>query len=559
MLLLFTLFSLSVFAQSYELETIVYSDKIQNQLFDSNQDIKIIEKENFKNEKTIEDVLRNIPGVNIKRSSGVSSFRYRGLPSRYSLILVNGRRVYDSAGIDEGFNLDSIDISIIDRVEIINGTSALAYGTGSYASVINLITENYNTDIELQVGPRQRLNSNLARIDRDTLLYSRVFLERDDSLSAYDGGNEKDEVHKRGLSIGYEKELSEGLGFKIDAYGIDADRDIDGVRDTVFQDLESIYTSKDIANVSVQIRRDNIRFSSSFYALERSTTDYQSNQITTNGFSSKNYVNNIEWKQDKIVLGIENDYQLANIKNRYSRSINSVYALKDFGLTDTFSLSMSTRLESLKDKVDLSYAAGLTSRWGRHHRLSLNYATGFKRATFFQLNDSFSGNSDLKNERTEIFDLSYQYKAFFRLNLFHNQINNQINYLLSAQRYQNTGTASSKGIEVRVLKSLKKFKFELGSTLFDTDQDEARKGYFASSNYSIKNWNVYSRYNYVDKRTELGDKIPGYSLLYLGVQKEIKKFKISFSVFNAFNENYQETLNYETLGRNYELRSTYTF
>lgn len=558
MYILFTLISFSLFAQNYELEAIVYSDKIQSNYQETTQDIKIIQKENFKNEKTLEDVLRNIPGVVIKRSAGVSSFRYRGLPSRYTLILVNGKRVYDAAGIDEGFNLDSIDISMLDRIEIINGTSALAYGSGSYASVINLITANFNSDIEVQYGSRRRVNSNLSIQKESKLLYSKIFYEYDNSLSAISDGDEKDVVKKKGISLGFQKEFTNSH-LKIDAYGIEAFRDIDGFKNSTFQDLEGIYTKKEIANISLDYVYKELKFSSSFYSIDRNTKDYRFNALTKTKFISKNYINSIEWKRDNFIIGLESDNQRSYADKAYSRSINTIYAIKDIDLTNDLSVSVSTRLETLKKESNLSYAFGVVQNLSTFSRISFNYSSGFKRASFYQLNDSFSGNDKLSNETTQIFDLSYQYKKILKVSLFLNQIENQIDYSLVNFRYENSDKEISKGIEAKAYQKIGKLNFELGTSVFDTNEDKSRVGYFVSSEYQIESITYFSRFNYIDNRTELGNKLDDYSLLYLGAQKSFDKLVVSISVFNALNENYEETNNYETLGRNFELKAKYNF
>lgn len=556
MVYFFFLLSSFLYAQSYLLEDIHYNDKTQVHLERSIQDIIVLD--DFENEKSLEDVLRNIPGVLIKRNSGVSSFNYRGLPSKYSLVLLNGKRIVDVSGIDSGLNLDSIDIAVVDRIEILNGTSALAFGSGSYASVINIITENYKNEAQLSTGTRDRLSLKGAKTLDNSVVYGKLFYEEDESLSAIQNGKEKDKIQRKGINLGFEKEFLNGE-LSLDVYGLKDFREIDGYYNFLLTDLDGIYTKKEVANSSFNLKLNKIKFSSSFFYSDRYTLSYISNALSESKFESKNFINNIEYSDQGFIVGIESDYQKSIAVDKFNQSIYSVYIIKDFKFKNNLSTSVSFRSEYLKGKVNNAFAFGGAKKIGLYSQIVLNYSRGFKRPSFYQRYDQFSGNSELSNEKSEIIDLSFQLLNMLKLSLFYNNLSNQIIYDLNTFQYTNISLLESTGVEFKYNKSIEQFHFEVGGTLFKTSVENFREGYFASLSYDLNRWKISSRFNHVGATEDSFNKLKSYNLLYIGFEKKINDLSLSLNVYNTLNESYQETTGYETLGRNLEFRAKYRF
>lgn len=97
--------------------------------------------------QTLAAVLKAIPSFYITNDRNYSYVGVRGFdrPGDYNsriLLLLNGLRtndnVYDEAYIGEEF---SIDMSIVDRIEIIRGPSAAIYGSNAFFAVINVVTK----------------------------------------------------------------------------------------------------------------------------------------------------------------------------------------------------------------------------------------------------------------------------------------------------------------------------------------------------------------------------------------------------------------------------------
>jgi vitamin B12 transporter len=113
---------------------------------DVNENVTVITKQQIQNSPatSIDELLQFHSGLDIKRrgSNGVQSdITIRGSSFEQVLILVNGIRMNDSQTGHNTFNLP-FDISVVERVEIMKGSSAKLYGQNVYAGVINIVTKS---------------------------------------------------------------------------------------------------------------------------------------------------------------------------------------------------------------------------------------------------------------------------------------------------------------------------------------------------------------------------------------------------------------------------------
>lgn len=98
---------------------------------------------------SLPDLLRETVGVNNQTdSSGRDQIQIRGLGGRYTLVLVNGKRVSSSGALWRGgdFDFSSIPLGSIERVEIVRGPMAALYGSDAIGGVVNIITKKPTED-----------------------------------------------------------------------------------------------------------------------------------------------------------------------------------------------------------------------------------------------------------------------------------------------------------------------------------------------------------------------------------------------------------------------------
>lgn len=91
------------------------------------------------------DAVKYLPGVHINPSStyGRKEIKLRGMDSDYTLLLVNGRRINSrdalSSNYANDFDLSSIPMAAIERIEVIRGPMSSLYGADALGGVVNVI------------------------------------------------------------------------------------------------------------------------------------------------------------------------------------------------------------------------------------------------------------------------------------------------------------------------------------------------------------------------------------------------------------------------------------
>ncbi|WP_310467289.1 TonB-dependent receptor plug domain-containing protein [Sphingomonas sp.] len=130
----------------------------------TNQDIKL------SGASRVEDLLNSLPSVSAEQSSGVSNgatgtatVDLRGLGSKRTLVLVNGRRLLPGDPFQtSSADLNFIPSSIIKRVEVLTGGASSTYGADAVAGVVNFIMDTNFSGIRFdgQYSVYQHQNNN---------------------------------------------------------------------------------------------------------------------------------------------------------------------------------------------------------------------------------------------------------------------------------------------------------------------------------------------------------------------------------------------------------------
>lgn len=91
------------------------------------------------------DAVKRLPGVHINNSSGYGrkEIKLRGMDSDYTLLLVNGRRINSRDALTSNyandFDLSSIPMAAVERIEVIRGPMSSLYGADALGGVVNVI------------------------------------------------------------------------------------------------------------------------------------------------------------------------------------------------------------------------------------------------------------------------------------------------------------------------------------------------------------------------------------------------------------------------------------
>lgn len=128
-------------------EVVITASRSPKKIADIGKVVKVISKEEIERAqgRTLPELLNTVAGLTIAGSGsnpgGIQSVYLRGASSANTLILIDGIAVNDASGISGEYNLAAIDISQVERVEILKGASSTLYGSDAVAGVINIITK----------------------------------------------------------------------------------------------------------------------------------------------------------------------------------------------------------------------------------------------------------------------------------------------------------------------------------------------------------------------------------------------------------------------------------
>lgn len=125
---------------------------------------------------SIGEILRNLtaaggamtnPGIN-NDSGGNSTINLRGLGEERTLVLINGRPMIASGtGAASSVDLNTIPVSMIQRVEVLKGGASAIYGTDAIAGVVNIILKRdcEGFEINMQTGMSSEGDAEESSID----------------------------------------------------------------------------------------------------------------------------------------------------------------------------------------------------------------------------------------------------------------------------------------------------------------------------------------------------------------------------------------------------------
>lgn len=139
--------------KKYNIDQIVTSASGFNQaLKDAPASISVVSSEELKDKpvRDLGEAVSLISGVSIDQEvgkTGAYSISIRGMPSDYTLILIDGKRQNTT---NVGFQNESLTsfmppISAIDRIEVIRGPASTLYGSDAIGGIVNIITRKQFT------------------------------------------------------------------------------------------------------------------------------------------------------------------------------------------------------------------------------------------------------------------------------------------------------------------------------------------------------------------------------------------------------------------------------
>lgn len=553
---------------------------------DVNENVTVITKQQIQNSPatSIDELLQFYSGLDIKRrgSNGVQSdITIRGSSFEQVLVLVNGIRMNDSQTGHNTFNIP-FDISSVERVEIIKGSSAKLYGQNVYAGVINIVTKSSSEEqvtIKAQGGDFKTYDLS-ASATFGSEKFTNLFTL---SNGASDGYRYNTDYQIRNFFYQNKLKLNEGslslqAGFSEKKFGANGFY----ASPTAINQYEE--TQASVVSLQYQQKFNNLSVNSSIY-WRRGQDMYLYTRQNPAGYRNMHIGNNVggtvnaTYESSLGTTGIGVDYRKeylvsSNLGDR-NRDVTQVFFDHQFRF-------FNKKLEINPGASWANYSGGnffypgmdVGFIFNPNHKVFGAISKGFRIPTFTDLyytSPTEIGNTDLVPESAVSSELGYRFqneKILAKISGFIRNTNNGIDWLKetpeSPWKAENVGEINLKGFETEFRHQLFPFlNYRLGYTYLDNQYKNEELSRYALQNLrhqvvaqlDVKFLKFFSNqliYKY-SERVNLGS----YNILDEQLNFRYKDLNFYVLINNLTNTKYVETNLVPMPGRWFHVGFTY--
>lgn len=450
--------------------------------------------------RTAKDVLveQAGTGVRVHPGGGQGHISINGIPNKGVLVLIDGRRVLGRDGTGN-FNLEDIDLTGVERVEVVKGAGSALYGSDAIGGVVNFITKKSTT-----LGATNRLSFNAGSYTdvrvSDSFGYrgARGGIDVSGGYRTYDGFD-LDKKNPQTIGQPESKFYTAGASsdFRITSkviarfFGNYSRRDIDNYYFSGATQLAAtVYNSqREITRYTVSPEVEFLPTSNTMLSVAFTSGKYNRDERQIYATREVVPVPWQEWNREfratgrqtwkargqsqHLQLGYEFRREimdraslrfLTTGQRRSERDTNVAWLQQEVNLTDAVKLTAGLRYDDYSDfgskwspKVSAVYSIG------QLHRVRASYGHGFRAPLFGELYlytpPFFVGNANLRPENSATVSAGYSYagpKLQLSGDYFRAQVKNGIVFDLQRlpYTYMNLARYVSRGVNTAVSANL---------------------------------------------------------------------------------------------------------
>lgn len=572
---LFTLFSLSLAAQPFG-ETIVVTaslEPVEENLESSSNTVLTREDLEEQEVQTLGEALSLQTGMTVLQSGTpgkVTSLFTWGTESDHTLVLLNGIPL--NSPYFSGFDFSSMPLDGFSRVEVVRGSASALYGPDAIGGVVQMFTDTIKSWQVRLAGGGDGYYHGALNIGQGPF-YASFSTHRENGIMENDG-------LEQGQGILQYSGQNVGVFYM---YGSqDVEIPFSGSAPSPRRSWEH-ETHTVAVPLQFQIGEHILWESRMGYAEgEQHFTDpddpwgYTGSDTTTQRTILRSHLT-ARVRGWSLVGGLET--RLDHVKDQSSYGMNlDNEEIKNSGIfvqarkqrrALSFRIGLrhdhhSTYGSSTHPRIGASY------RWKKKHAVHVNFGTSFRAPSVGELYYPGSGNPDLNPEEGTSADVGYTYSgtsSTLDLRLFHNHLDEIIDFDYLSWTYQNAGESEISGMECRWAGSLRGAgELQLSATVLDhenTDTGERllrRPEIHASVLYSLpllQKGRITLAGHYVGERDDLDPvtyavaKNESFTTADLIFHYPLGNTSPYVRVENLTDESYQEILGYPAPGRRF--------
>lgn len=491
-------------------QTVVTGSSRLHNLKSSPAIIQVVEFDRIYNSgKSLNETLTYDFNFEIKNTIGRSqALQINGFNSNHSLILIDGEKV--SGKVDGSFDLNSLPVCAIERIEILKGPYSALYGSEAMGGVLNIITRkkydnsfafNYNFKTKYQIGK-------IATDNNYGYLSLKNFSLNEHNFYLSSGSYEilKDEIKFENFDVGVSYSNDKGVDYSLN----DNFSELPGYDKYSLFFKSNLFFMRNITlNVRAEISRDNLSWMSgdkynpfnnkarNFRVGNYLKLSYNFNSLdaidVSYNFSTNEHIYKEFYGKTQTLSEIQNE-TLNDIKVLCRFSVKD-WTLIKLGVLNEFEEIQSKRIEKNSRFINgwaiygesdfifqkLNFNLGLRYSYGKTYggflspkisimykaneniNLRFSYGKGYRQPSLKELyinyvNSSVGytviGEPSLKPERSDGFNAGVEYinnnYIWIRANAYYNYLDNLIDWYYKGNNilsYYNVNKAIIAGID----------------------------------------------------------------------------------------------------------------
>jgi vitamin B12 transporter len=578
------------------------------------QNVTVIDAKQIQelNPSRVEDILSQVGGVYVDsagKTGGFSSLYMRAGENSHLLVMIDGVKVNDSTTTrGSAYDLSSIDVNQIERIEILRGPGSAIYGGEALAGVINIITRRRSgTGVQGSVygglGQENYSRAGGAVSMGDDALRGQL------SLGTVRDGKSTDDAYLRlntfsgslrfapvnqfdGEVFAHHTERKSGA-FPDDSGGprlaVNREKTIRDANDTTYGvhlgwgELQSLRIQGQASVYERKERADNAAIDAGVrFPVPQFTSDSDFKRTSLQLTAAHNWS-----ATTSMVVGVERQNENGDLTSAgifgfggnpdvltfsLDRSTDSIFAESRVEILPAVEVQVGLR----HDKVEglsgqTTPHLGLVWALAGATTLKASYSEGFKPPSFFALGFPIGANPNLKPEQSKNTELTLVQRlgsdgSTAQISVYQIDYKNLVDFDANTFTNVNRGKIVVKGIEPALnLRLGSKVRAQVTATLLDIrEQDglpplrnrpERRLTAFLvydTSDRSALNAALNHTGRFLDRSNPTGDiEMPGFTTVDVGYTVRIAKVLFKLSVDNVFNKHYEQFVGFPAQDRRF--------
>lgn len=470
-----------------------------------------------KGQKTVGEVLRSVPGVDVVRSGGAGGNTVvflRGANSEHTLVLIDGVEANNPITPNRAFNFADLSTENVERIEIVRGAQSTLYGSDALGGVVNIITRRGSGaptgEVSVEGGSYSTFTERTAvRGGGSSYDYSFGFSRNDSGgISAADAGDGNSEHDRYGSSA-----------FSVRAGGAPSDT-ID--LDATFR-YESARSDIDDSGGIGGDDPNRIVLNDNLFTRGQATVSFldgRLQQIWGIGYSDQRFEDNddpnptqpnerlrSDYDGSRLKLDVQHNLILTDaatvilgLETEEEKGSSSYRSMSEYGPFDTFLPEQSARTAGGYTQLGLDLGDDLSSTFGirvddhdefgntvtwriaptyrieqTSTKVAATVGTGYKAPSLFQLYSEY-GFAELQPEESLSLDASLEQSIGRGVSIgatwYRNDFDNLITFDPNTFVFSNIAAATTQGVETFVSAEIEKgVDVRLSYTYLDSEDD----------------------------------------------------------------------------------------